>query len=150
MPARMDMDCNLKTLSKLFQAAHRCLLEKSLQLTSYSSLSFRKFTWSRQEPITWSIQLPCVCATAFLQVRLFLDLSVFPLKIGVSDDVHIKYTNFHKWNVGQALSHLNEFWCPYSLSTCSYFIDQIPFLLKTRFSTIQSVLITCCGISLHE
>ena len=27
-----------------------------------------------QEPITWSIQLPCVRATAFSQVGLFLDL----------------------------------------------------------------------------
>ena len=47
-----------------------------------------------QEPITRSIQLQCVRAKAFSQVGLFLDLSVFPVKISVSDDVHIKYTNF--------------------------------------------------------
>ena len=99
-----------------------------------------------QEPITRSIQLPCVRATAFSQVGLFLDLSVFPVKISVSDDVHIKYTSFHKWNVGQALSDLNEFWRPYSLSACSYSIKQKLFLLKTRFPTIQCVLIACCSI----
>ena len=43
-----------------------------------------------QEPITRSIQLPCVRAMAFSQVGLFLDLSVFPVKISVSKDVHIK------------------------------------------------------------
>ena len=104
----------------------------------------------RQEPITRSVQLPCVRATAFSQVGLFLDLSVFPVKISVSDDVHITYTNFQKWNVGQAFSDLNEFWCPYSVSACSYSIIQILFLLKTRFPTIKCVLITCCGTSLHE
>ena len=56
-----------------------------------------------QEPITRSIQLLCASATAFSQVGLFLDLPVFPGKLSVSDDVHIKYTNFHKWKVGQAL-----------------------------------------------
>ena len=47
-----------------------------------------------QEPITQSIQPPCVRATAFSQDGLFLGLKVFPVKISVSDDVHIKYTNF--------------------------------------------------------
>ena len=106
-----------------------------------------------QEPITRSIQLPCVRATAFLQVGLFLDLldlSVFPVKISVSGDGHIKYITFHKWTVGQSLADLNEFWCPYSLSACSYSISQILFLLKTIFPTIKCILITCCGISLHE
>ena len=50
----------------------------------------------RQEPITRSIQLPCVRATAFSQVGLFLDLQVFSVKISVSDDVHIKRTKFQK------------------------------------------------------
>ena len=103
-----------------------------------------------QEPITRSVQHPCVRATAFSQVGLFLDLSVFPVKNSVSDDIHITYTNFHKWNVGQALSDLNEFWFPYSVSACSYSIIPIHFLLKARFSTIKYVLITCCGTSLHE
>ena len=78
------------------------------------------FTHLYQEPITRSIQLPCIRATAFSQVGLFLDLSVFPVKISVSDDVHIEYTKFHKWNIGQALSDLNEFWCRYFLSASSY------------------------------
>ena len=95
---------------------------------------------------TRSIQLSCVRATAFSQVGLFLDLSVFPVKIRVSDDVHIEYTNFHNWNVNQALSDLNEFWYPYSFPACSYSINQILFSLKTRFPTIQCVQITCYGI----
>ena len=102
---------------------------------------------AHQEPITRSIQLPCVCATAFLQVGLFLDLSVFPVKISVSDDVHIKCIKFHKLNVGQALSDLNEFWSPYSLSACFYSINQILFSLKTRFPTIRYVFIACCGMN---
>ena len=55
-----------------------------------------------QEPIIRSIQFLCARATAFSQVGLFLDLPVFPVKLSVFDDVHIKYTNFYKWNVGQA------------------------------------------------
>ena len=42
---------------------------------------------SHQEPITRSIQLPCVRAMAFSQVGLFLDLEVFSVKISVSDDL---------------------------------------------------------------
>ena len=105
------------------------------------------YTHYNQEPITRSIQLPCVRATAFSQVGLFLDLSVFPVKIGVSGDVHIKCIKFHKWKVGQALSDLNEFWSPYSLSACFYSINQILFSLKTRFPTIQCVFITFCGMN---
>ena len=39
-----------------------------------------------QEPITRSIQLPCVRATAFSQVGLFLDLQVLSVKISVSEE----------------------------------------------------------------
>ena len=125
------------------------LLAIYITVIPYTGLGKYVLFTLHQEPITRSIQLPCVRATAFSQVGLFLDLSVFPVKISVSDDVHIKYTNFHIWNVGQALSDLNEFWRPYSLSACSYSINQKLFLLKTRFPTIQCVLITCCSISLH-
>ena len=99
--------------------------------TLWNTLSKAGFR-HRQEPITQSIQLPRVRVMAFSEVGLFLALSVFPVKISLSDDVHIKYTNFHKWNVSRALSDMNKFWCPYSLSACSYSINQILFLPKTR------------------
>ena len=167
------MDLNLKsaklTFRKPFQTCPILTIRTTLQLPGACFMLFlgmkpvlsgfnllktnmpacNRIPESNQEPITRSIQLPCIRATAFSQVGLFLDLSVLPVKISVSDDVHIRYTNFHKWNVGQALSDLNEFWCPYSLSACLYCINQKLFLLKTRFPTIQCVLITCCSISLQ-
>ena len=39
-----------------------------------------------KELITRSIQLPCVRATAFSQVGLFLDLQVFSVKFSVSEE----------------------------------------------------------------
>ena len=72
------------------------------------------------------------------------------MKISVSDDVRVKHTKFQKWNVGQALSDPNEFWCPYSFPAWLYSINQILSLLKTSFPSIQCVLCSCCVILLHE
>ena len=57
-------------------------MEKSKPFDKHSRISYKY-----QEPITRSIQLPCVRATAFSQVGLFLDLEVFSVKISVSDDL---------------------------------------------------------------
>ena len=69
-----------------------CLLTTNfLDITSgnvyYVRFDFGYVREHSQEPITRSIQLPCVRATAFSQVGLFLDRKVFSVKISVSDDL---------------------------------------------------------------